>query len=93
MTSYVVGQLKAGKIKLTDMATVGKMPGDGETRRYVGRRAMFQKPCDQVSVVILIKASSFSQVMMPVVALADYVAGSAESFIGLMRTPMRNDWD
>ncbi len=39
MTSYVVGRaLKAGKIKLTDMVTVGKMPGRRGTRRYVGRR-------------------------------------------------------
>ncbi len=39
MTSYVVGQaLKAGKIKLTDMVTVGKDAWATGTRRYVGRR-------------------------------------------------------
>lgn len=32
MTSYVVGQaLKADKIKLTDMVTVGKDAGDGKS--------------------------------------------------------------
>ncbi|MEN1336006.1 hypothetical protein [Pseudomonas aeruginosa] len=38
MTSYVVGQaLKADKIKLTDMVTVGKLPDDRRTVE-LGRR-------------------------------------------------------
>jgi D-alanyl-D-alanine carboxypeptidase (penicillin-binding protein 5/6) len=51
MTSYVVGQaLKAGKIKLDDMVTIGKMPGRPATRRCAGSSVMFLKPGDQVSV-------------------------------------------
>ncbi|SUG56614.1 D-alanyl-D-alanine carboxypeptidase fraction C [Salmonella enterica subsp. diarizonae] len=85
MTSYVVGQaLKAGKIKLTDMVTVGKDAWATGNPALRGSSVMFLKPGDQVSLRILIKASSFSQVTMPVSALADYVAGSQESFIGLM---------
>lgn len=38
MTSYVVGQaLKAGKIKLNDMVTVGKDAGRPVTRRCAAR--------------------------------------------------------
>lgn len=67
MTSYVVGQaLKAGKIKLTDMVTVGKDAWATGNPALRGSSVMFLKPGDQVFVADLIKASSFSQVMMPV---------------------------
>ena len=40
MTSYVVGQaLKAGKINLNDMVTVGKDPGQPVTRPCAVRRS------------------------------------------------------
>lgn len=84
MTSYVVGQaLKAGKIKLTDMVTVGKDAwATGTALR--GSSVMFLKPGDQVSVADLNKGIIIQSGNDACIALADYVAGSQESFIGLM---------
>ena len=50
MTSYVVGQaLKADKIKLTDMVTVGKDAWATGNPALRGSSVMFLKPGDQVS--------------------------------------------
>lgn len=54
MTSYVVGQaLKADKIKLTDMVTVGKDAWATGNPALRGSSVMFLKPGDQVSVADL----------------------------------------
>lgn len=85
MTSYVVGQaLKAGKIHLTDTVTVGKdawATGNPELR---GSSLMFLKPGDLVSVENLNKGVIIQSGNDASIAIADYVAGSQDSFISLM---------
>lgn len=87
MTSYVVGQaLKAGKIHLTDMVTVGKdawATGNPELR---GSSLMFLKPGDQVSVADLNKGVIIQSGNDASIAIADYVAGSQDSFVSLMNS-------
>ncbi|MDU4554668.1 MAG: serine-type D-Ala-D-Ala carboxypeptidase [Enterobacter sp.] len=85
MTSYVVGQaLKAGKIKLNDMVTVGKDAWATGNPALRGSSVMFLKPGDQVSVSDLNKGVIIQSGNDACIALADYVAGSQDSFIGLM---------
>ena len=61
MTSYVVGQaLKAGKIHLTDIVTVGKDAWATGNPALRGSSLMFLKPGDQVSVADLLM-NSYSQ--------------------------------
>ncbi|MBZ0344541.1 serine hydrolase, partial [Salmonella enterica subsp. enterica serovar Infantis] len=85
MTSYVVGQaLKAGKIKLTDMVTVGKDAWATGNPALRGSSVMFLKPADQVSVADLNKGIIIQSGTNACIALADYVAGSQESFTVLM---------
>lgn len=85
MTSYVVGQaLKTGKIQLTDIVTVGKdawATGNPELR---GSSLMFLKPGDLVSVENLNKGVIIQSGNDASIAIADYVAGSQDSFISLM---------
>jgi D-alanyl-D-alanine carboxypeptidase (penicillin-binding protein 5/6) len=85
MTSYVVGQaLKTGKIHLTDIVTVGKdawATGNPELR---GSSLMFLKPGDLVSVENLNKGVIIQSGNDASIAIADYVAGSQDSFISLM---------
>ena len=85
MTSYVVGQaLKAGKIKLDDMVTIGKDAWATGNPALRGSSVMFLKPGDQVSVSDLNKGVIIQSGNDACIALADYVAGSQDSFIGLM---------
>lgn len=85
MTSYVVGQaLKNGKIHLNDIVTVGKdawATGNPELR---GSSLMFLKPGDLVSVEDLNKGVIIQSGNDASIAIADYVAGSQDSFISLM---------
>ncbi len=85
MTSYVVGQaLKNGKIHLDDIVTVGKdawATGNPELR---GSSLMFLKPGDLVSVENLNKGVIIQSGNDASIAIADYVAGSQDSFISLM---------
>jgi len=85
MTSYVVGQaLKNGKIHLNDIVTVGKdawATGNPELR---GSSLMFLKPGDLVSVENLNKGVIIQSGNDASIAIADYVAGSQDSFISLM---------
>lgn len=85
MTSYVVGQaLKNGKIHLNDIVTVGKdawATGNPELR---GSSLMFLKPGDRVSVEDLNKGVIIQSGNDASIAIADYVAGSQDSFISLM---------
>ncbi|MCC7583234.1 serine-type D-Ala-D-Ala carboxypeptidase [Serratia sp. Lou2A] len=85
MSSYVIGQaIKAGKIKPDDLVTVGKdawAPGNPALR---GSSLMFIKPGDQVPVLELNKGIVIQSGNDASIALADYVAGSQDSFVGLM---------
>ena len=85
MTSYVVGQaLKADKIKLTDMVTIGKDAWATGNPALRGSSVMFLKPGDRVSVADLNKGVIIQSGNDACIALADHVAGSQESFIDLM---------
>ena len=85
MTSYVVGQaLKAGKIKLTDTVTVGRDAWATGNPALRGSSVMFLKPGMQVSVEDLNKGVIIQSGNDASIAIADYVAGSQDSFVNLM---------
>lgn len=85
MTSYVVGQaLKAGKIHLDDKVTVGKDAWATGNPALRGSSLMFLKPGDQVSVAGLNKGVIIQSGNDASIAIADYVAGSQDAFVGLM---------
>ncbi|SCC01156.1 D-alanyl-D-alanine carboxypeptidase (penicillin-binding protein 5/6) [Kosakonia oryzendophytica] len=87
MTSYVVGQaLKAGKIHLTDTVTVGKDAWATGNPVLRGSSLMFLKPGDQVSVADLNKGVIIQSGNDASIAIADYVAGSQDSFVSLMNS-------
>ncbi|CAI0878536.1 serine hydrolase [Serratia quinivorans] len=85
MSSYVIGQaIKAGKIKPEDMVTVGKDAWATGNPALRGSSLMFIKPGDQVPVLELNKGIVIQSGNDASIALADYVAGSQDSFVGLM---------
>ena len=85
MTSYVVGQaLKANKIKLTDMVTIGRDAWATGNPALRGSSVMFLKPGEQVSVENLNKGVIIQSGNDASIAIADYVAGSQDSFVSLM---------
>ncbi len=85
MTSYVVGQaIKAGKIKPDDMVTVGQDAWATGNPKLRGSSLMFLKPGDRIPVHELNKGIVIQSGNDACIALADYVAGSQDSFIGLM---------
>ena len=85
MTSYVVGQaLKAGKIKLPDMVTIGRDAWATGNPALRGSSVMFLKPGEQVSVENLNKGVIIQSGNDASIAIADYVAGSQDSFVSLM---------
>lgn len=85
MTSYAVGQaLKSGKIQLTDIVTVGKDAWATGNPVLKGSSLMFLKPGDRVSVADLNKGVIIQSGNDASIAIADYVAGSQDAFIGLM---------
>lgn len=85
MSSYVIGQaIKAGKIKPEDMVTVGKDAWATGNPALRGSSLMFIKPGDQVLVMELNKGIVIQSGNDASIALADYVAGSQDSFVGLM---------
>ncbi|WP_342321371.1 serine-type D-Ala-D-Ala carboxypeptidase [Kosakonia sp. BYX6] len=87
MTSYVVGQaLKAGKIHLTDTVTVGKDAWATGNPVLRGSSLMFLKPGDQVSVADLNKGVIIQSGNDASIAIADFVAGSQDSFVSLMNS-------
>lgn len=90
MTSYVVGQaLKAGKIKATDMVTIGSDAWANGNPALRGSTVMFLKPGMQVSVADLNKGVIIQSGNDASVAIADYVAGSQQAFIELMNNYAR----
>ncbi|RLM04552.1 serine-type D-Ala-D-Ala carboxypeptidase [Gibbsiella quercinecans] len=85
MSSYVIGQaVKAGKIKPTDIVTVGKDAWATGNPVLRGSSLMFIKPGDQVPVSELNKGVVIQSGNDASIALADYVAGSQDAFVGLM---------
>ncbi|MEO3989307.1 serine-type D-Ala-D-Ala carboxypeptidase [Pseudocitrobacter cyperus] len=87
MTSYVVGQaLKAGKIKPTDMVTIGKDAWATGNPALRGSSVMFLKPGEQVSVENLNKGVIIQSGNDASIAIADFVAGSQDSFVSLMNS-------
>ena len=85
MTSYVVGQaLKAGKIKSTDMVTIGRDAWATGNPALRGSSVMFLKPGMQVSVEDLNKGVIIQSGNDASIAIADYVAGSQDAFVSLM---------
>ncbi|MFV9685728.1 serine hydrolase [Pantoea sp. KXB45] len=85
MTSYVVGQaIKADKIKPDDMVTVGQDAWATGNPKLRGSSLMFLKPGDRIPVHELNKGIVIQSGNDACIALADYVAGSQDSFIGLM---------
>ncbi|QGX91028.1 serine-type D-Ala-D-Ala carboxypeptidase [Tatumella sp. TA1] len=85
MTSYVVGQaLKSGKIKSSDNVTIGQDAWATGNPKLRGSSVMFLKPGSQVTVDELNRGIVIQSGNDACIALADYVAGSQDTFIGLM---------
>lgn len=79
MTSYVIGQaLKSGKIKSSDMVTIGQDAWATGNPQLRGSSLMFLKPGDQVSVSDLNQGIVVQSGNDACIALADYVAGRSE---------------
>ncbi|BET42919.1 MULTISPECIES: D-alanyl-D-alanine carboxypeptidase DacA [Atlantibacter] len=85
MTSYVIGQaMKAGKFKETDLVTIGNDAWATGNPVFKGSSLMFLKPGMQVPVSQLIRGINLQSGNDACVAMADYVAGSQDAFVGLM---------
>ena len=85
MSSYVIGQaIKAGKIHNDDLVTVGKDAWATGNPVLKGSSLMFLKPGDRIPVSELNKGIIIQSGNDASIALADYVAGSQDSFVGLM---------
>lgn len=85
MTSYVIGQaVNAGKITPQDIVTVGEDAWATGNPVLKGSSLMFLKPKDRVSVLDLNKGVVIQSGNDASIALADYVAGSQDSFVSLM---------
>lgn len=85
MSSYVIGQaIKAGKVHPDDLVTVGKDAWATGNPALRGSSLMFLKPGDQVKLSDLNKGIVIQSGNDASIALADYIAGSQDSFVGLM---------
>lgn len=90
MSSYVIGQaIKAGKIHNDDLVTVGKDAWATGNPVLKGSSLMFLKPGDRIPVSELNKGIIIQSGNDASIALADYVAGSQDSFVGLMNNYVR----
>lgn len=87
MTSYVIGQaMKAGKFKDSDVVTIGNDAWATGNPVFRGSSLMFLKPGMQVPVSQLIRGINLQSGNDACVAMADYVAGSQDAFVGLMNS-------
>ena len=85
MTSYVIGQaIRAGKIHQDDMVTIGQDAWATGNPVFKGSSLMFLKPGDRVPVSQLTRGIVLQSGNDACVAMADYVAGSQDAFVGLM---------
>ncbi|AUY24723.1 MAG: serine hydrolase [Mixta calida] len=90
MSSYVIGQaLKSGKITRDDMVTVGQDAWATGNPILKGSSLMFLKPGDRIPVSELNKGIVIQSGNDASIALADYVAGSQDAFVGLMNNYVR----
>lgn len=90
MSSYVIGQaLKSGKITRDDMVTVGRDAWATGNPILKGSSLMFIKPGDRIPVSELNKGIVIQSGNDASIALADYVAGSQDAFVGLMNNYAR----
>ncbi|WP_434525331.1 serine hydrolase [Photorhabdus asymbiotica] len=91
MTSYVIGQaIKAGKITPEDVVTVGKDAWATGNPVLKGSSLMFLKPGDQVKVIDLNRGIVIQSGNDASIALADYVAGSQDTFVSLMNNYVKS---
>lgn len=85
MASYVIGQaMKAGKIHDDDLVTIGQDAWATGNPILKGSSLMFLKPGDRIPVAELNKGVVIQSGNDASIALADYVAGSQDAFVGLM---------
>ncbi|WMQ73886.1 MAG: D-alanyl-D-alanine carboxypeptidase DacA [Sodalis sp.] len=85
MTSYVIGQaIKAGKITSNDVVTVNRDAWATGNPVFAGSSLMFLKPGNRVPVSQLNRGIILQSGNDACVAMADYVAGSQDAFVGLM---------
>lgn len=85
MTSYVIGQaVKADKVHREDIVTIGKDAWATGNPIFKGSSLMFLKPGDRVSVSQLTRGIVLQSGNDACVALANYVAGSQDTFVSLM---------
>lgn len=85
MTSYVIGQaIKTGKITPNDIVTTGKDAWATGNPEFQGSSLMFLKPGDNVPVSQLTRGINLQSGNDACVAMAEYVAGSQDSFVNLM---------
>lgn len=85
ITSYVVGQaIKAGKISVNDLVTLGEDAWATGNPVLRGSSLMFLKPGDRVSVLDLNRGIVIQSGNDACIALADYVADSQTIFVDLM---------
>jgi D-alanyl-D-alanine carboxypeptidase (penicillin-binding protein 5/6) len=85
MVSYVVGQaIKSGKVTPDDMVSVGQDAWATGNPVLRGSSLMFLKPGDKVPVSELNKGIVIQSGNDASIALADYIAGSQDSFVSLM---------
>ncbi len=85
MTSYVIGQaVKAGKIHQDDVVTIGKDAWAAGNPIFKGSSLMFLEPGNRVTVAQLTRGIVLQSGNDACVAMADYVAGSPQVFVGLM---------
>ncbi len=85
MTSYVIGQsIKSGKITPNDVVSISKDAWATGNPVFKGSSLMFLKPGDRVPVSELNRGIILQSGNDACVAMADYVAGSQDAFVGLM---------
>ncbi len=85
MTGYVVDRaIDAKKISRDDVVTVGKDAWAAGNPVFKGSSLMFIKPGDKVTVRDLSRGVIIDSGNDACVALADYVAGSQQSFVNMM---------
>ncbi|MCS3432139.1 D-alanyl-D-alanine carboxypeptidase (penicillin-binding protein 5/6) [Klebsiella sp. BIGb0407] len=87
MTSYVIGQaMKAGKFDENSIVTINQDAWATGNPVFKGSSLMFLQPGMQVPVNKLIRGINLQSGNDACVAMADFVAGSQDAFVGLMNS-------
>lgn len=85
MTSYVIGQaIKKEEIKLNDIVIINNDAWATGNQIFKGSSLMFLKPGDHVLVSQLNRGIILQSGNDACVAMADYIAGYQDAFVGLM---------